>query len=141
MGRSYWFECSKCGYRVIVSGRADHGRDFGVQTVACQDCRKLYDAVICLRVPEEGKQISTPFNAFRPTPAALGSKKPARPPGMQALLNQLPYRGGRRFRWLHYEPGCPLSALHRVTLWNAPDRCPKCGVFMEQSALPFRLWE
>jgi hypothetical protein len=30
MGRSYWFECPKCGYRAKVSGRADRGLSFFV---------------------------------------------------------------------------------------------------------------
>ena len=53
MGRSYWFECPKCGYRAKVSGRADRGLSFFVQTILCRDCRELYDAVIRLRVPDE----------------------------------------------------------------------------------------
>ena len=53
MGRSYWFECPKCGYRAKVSGRADRGLSFFVQTILCRDCRELYDAVTRLRVPDE----------------------------------------------------------------------------------------
>jgi hypothetical protein len=55
MGRSYWFECSKCGYRAKVSGKPDRGVDFFVQTISCQDCRELYDPVIRLRVPDEAR--------------------------------------------------------------------------------------
>jgi hypothetical protein len=50
MGRSFWFECSRCGYRATVSGGADRGRDLFVQTISCRDCRKLYDAVTRLRI-------------------------------------------------------------------------------------------
>ena len=53
MGRSYWFECPKCGYRAKVSGRADQGLTFFVQTILCCDCRELYDAVTRLKVPDE----------------------------------------------------------------------------------------
>ena len=53
MGRSYWFECPKCGYRARVSGRADQGLSFVVQTILCCDCRELYDAVTRLKVPDE----------------------------------------------------------------------------------------
>ena len=34
MGRSYWFECSRCGYRAKASGRLD--RDFRDIMTACQ---------------------------------------------------------------------------------------------------------
>ena len=53
MGRSYCFECPTCGYRAKVSGRADRGLTFFVQTILCLDCRQLYDAVTRLRVPDE----------------------------------------------------------------------------------------
>jgi hypothetical protein len=54
MGRSYWFECPKCGYRAKVSGRADRGLTLFVQTILCSDCRQLYDAVTRLRVADGG---------------------------------------------------------------------------------------
>ena len=53
MGRSYHFECAKCGYRTIVSGRADRGLNLAVQTIVCRDCRKLFDAVTKLKVPDD----------------------------------------------------------------------------------------
>ena len=53
MGRSYWFECAKCGYRAKVSGRADRGITFFVHTILCRDCRELYDAVTRLRLADE----------------------------------------------------------------------------------------
>jgi len=45
MGRTYLFECPKCGYRAKVSGGSDCGTRFGVQTVMCLDCKELHDAV------------------------------------------------------------------------------------------------
>ena len=53
MGRSYWFECVKCGYRAKVSGRADRGLNFFVQTILCRDCRELYDAITRVKIPDE----------------------------------------------------------------------------------------
>src|SRR5215831_14184587 len=53
VGRSYWFECSKCGYRTKVAGRADRGLSFFVQTIVCRDCKELYDAVSRVKVPDE----------------------------------------------------------------------------------------
>ena len=49
MGRTYSFECPKCEYRVQVAGGADEGAHFAVQTIACADCRELYDVVIPAR--------------------------------------------------------------------------------------------
>ena len=49
MGRTYLFECSKCGYRARVSGGADRGRHVVVQTILCADCKELYDAVIAFK--------------------------------------------------------------------------------------------
>ena len=63
------------------------------------------------------------------------------PPSFQAVLNRLPPTGVRRFKWLPFKLQCPVSALHRVRSWNDPDRCPKCGIFLEKSALPYRLWD
>ena len=45
MGRTYLFECSKCGYHARVAGGAAEGEHFAVQTIACADCRALHDAV------------------------------------------------------------------------------------------------
>ena len=139
MGRSYWFECAKCGYRAIVAGRADRGLDLGIQTILCRDCKQLYDAVTRLRIAVE----PGPLWESKLQKAGLGKPAPAltTPPTFQSALNRLPPKGARRFRWLRFKVQCPLSALHRVRVWNDPDRCPKCGVFLEKSALPYRLWD
>ena len=47
----------------------------------------------------------------------------------------------KRFRWIRFKIRCPVSPAHRVQLWNDPGKCPKCGVYVEKNALPFRLWE
>jgi Zn-finger nucleic acid-binding protein len=65
----------------------------------------------------------------------------ATPPTFQAVLNRLPLTGVKRSRWLPFKPQCPVSTLHRIRSWNDPDHCPKCGVFLEKSALPYRLWD
>ena len=43
MGKTYVFECGLCHYRAKVSGGADSGVDCEVQTIACRDCRELFD--------------------------------------------------------------------------------------------------
>src|SRR5512140_3712375 len=55
MGRSYWFECSRCNYRAKVSGKPDRGVDFFVTTILCLDCKELFDAVTRLRWPEPAR--------------------------------------------------------------------------------------
>ncbi len=143
MGRSFWFECSRCGYRATVSGGADRGRDLFVQTISCRDCRKLYDAVTRLRVSEP----TPPFGGLlRPLAAKARKSKAAKskmdsPPSFEAALSRLPCQGVRRSRWQHYKLQCPVSAIHRVSAWNDPDPCPQCGMVLEKNALPYRLWD
>ena len=140
MGRSYWFECPKCGYRTKVSGRADRGLGFFVQTILCRDCKELYDAITRLKVPDESGGLRTPMGfdkgRFMKAPPAI-----AAPPSFHAVLNRLPPTGVKRFKWLPFKLLCPVSAVHRVRSWNDPDQCPKCGLFLEKSALPYRLWD
>ena len=122
MGRTYLFECSKCGYRVHVAGGADEGEHFAVQTVACADCRALYDAV----------------TRFKPS-VRHGWNPPKTSPKFAAMLNRLPPRGARP--WWEFKPACPVSPGHRIRIWKRLDKCPKCGAFLEQGAIPFRIWD
>ncbi len=140
MGRSYWFECPKCSYHATVAGGADRGFNFYVQTVLCCDCKRLHDAVTRLRVPaatalalqqwrqKKGARISTDVAANKPVT-------------FLEALNRLPYVGVKQFRWVRFELSCPVSRLHRVQAWNAPAKCPRCGIYMEQNALPYRVWD
>jgi hypothetical protein len=140
MGRSYWFECSKCGYRAKVSGRADRGLNVFVQTILCRDCRELYDAVTRLRVPDTLGGWGN-FGGLRRSNLIKARARITAPPSFQAVLNRLPPTGVRRLKWLPFEIRCPVSATHRVRVWNDPDQCPKCGVYLDKSALPYRLWD
>jgi hypothetical protein len=140
MGRSYWFECARCGYRATVSGRADRGLDFFVQTILCRDCKTLYDAVTRLRFPD--------LTATEPLRPALRRPKrlsllrpPPKAPSFQAALNRLPHAGVRQFRWVKFQLQCPVSSTHRVETWNDPDKCPRCGLYLEKNVLPFRIWD
>jgi hypothetical protein len=122
MGRTYSFECSKCGYQVRVAGGADEGEHFAVQTIACADCKALHDAVVrfkaSLRQGENPSQTAPPI---------------------AAVLNRLPPRGVQP--WLKFKPACPVSPRHRIHPWKQPDKCPKCGTFLEPGAIPFRIWD
>jgi hypothetical protein len=62
------------------------------------------------------------------------------PPAFALILNQLPFSGSH-FAWVQFGIRCPVSATHQVRLWNEPDKCPKCGVYLDKSALPFRIWD
>jgi hypothetical protein len=140
MGRSYWFECSRCGYRAKVSGRADRGVSFHVQTILCRDCKELYDAVTRFKVPAERSLLGGPGALHK---MRLPKVRPAGtpPPTFQSALGRLPFTGVRRFRWLPFKIQCPVSMIHRVRSWNDPDQCPKCGTFLEKGGLPYRLWD
>jgi hypothetical protein len=142
MGRSYWFECAKCGYRATVSGRADRGINFFVQTIFCRDCKALYDAVTRMRFPDEAAQMFLPPAVdLRRGKCRKGPPPPRDPPSFQSALARLPYSDVRRFRWVDFQTRCPLSPRHRVQPWNAPDKCPRCGIYLEKNVLPYRIWE
>src|SRR5689334_16135413 len=137
MGRGYHFECSKCGFRAIVSGRADRGLNLAVQTIVCRECRKLYDAVTAFKLPvESGLKLGNLGLRQRGLPRGRGT-----PPSFEEAVNRLAYQGATRFRWLKFKPQCPVSRFHRVEAWNAPDKCPRCGVYLERNALPYRIWD
>jgi hypothetical protein len=136
MGRSYLFECSKCGYKASVSGGPDSGFEFFVQTAACRDCRILFDSVVRLRIPDTGPRLLSDFQRMR-----LRKSESETPPAFEAVLNRLPPVGIRKFRWMQFKLRCAISLAHRVHAWSDPGKCPRCGDFMEKNALPFRYWE
>ncbi len=142
MARSYHFECSRCGYRVAVSGKPDRGVFFEVQTISCLDCKTLYDSVTKLKVPEE-LLLSTWRNVWGllRQKGSPGHRYSSRAPSFQEAISCLPLLGVSNCRWLQFRPQCPISATHRVESWNEPGKCPKCGQFLEKGALPFRLWD
>jgi len=121
MGRMYLFECSKCGYRARVAGGAAAGVQFAVQTIACLDCRELHDVVVRCRMASQSPE-----------------DPPPKLPRAAALWNRLPW-GGKT--WVKFKPICPVSTTHRIRLWKQPGHCPKCGVFLEPHAMPFRVWD
>ena len=140
MGRSYWFECPRCGYRAKISGRADRGFNFSVQTILCRDCKELYDAVTRARMPVQTPALRS-SSGLRQEKFPNAQRTVARPPSFQSMLNRLPTTGVKRFRWVEFKLQCPVSPLHRIESWNDPDKCPRCGVYLEKHGLPFRIWE
>jgi predicted RNA-binding Zn-ribbon protein involved in translation (DUF1610 family) len=142
MGRTYLFECPKCGYRAKVSGSPARGIHFAVRTVLCLECKELYDAVTALKTtaPRAAGAGGGMLNSAR-LGFSHAAKIPASPPTFQTALNRLPPGGAERLKWLHFKAACPVSARHRIREWNQPDKCPKCGLFLEQNAIPFRIWD
>ena len=141
MGRTYWFECGKCGYRAKVAGRPDRGLDFFVQTILCRDCKELYDAVIRVRLGADHKPNSSNLRLMPGRPRTHALRVPKRPPKFDAVLNRLPHSHSNGFKWVSFQPQCPVSSVHRVRAWRDPDRCPRCGLHLDKSALPFRIWD
>ena len=136
MGKSYWFEWEKCGYRAKVAGRADQGLHVAVQTILCQDCKELYDAVVQIRVLE-GSHIAL----HGMLAAGSASIKAKRAPSFQWAANRLTYNGEKLSEWLKFPLQCPVAPFHKVRAWNDPDRCPRCGVHLERGALAYRIWD
>lgn len=139
MGRTYLFECAKCSYRATVAGGVERGPHLAVQTIHCLDCRELFDAVIELKVPATPAPTTTRWK-LKPTPFDPGPSE-AKPPTFATALNQLVIGSGQPFRWERFKLACPVSARHRIRAWNQPGKCPKCGVFLDGSGTPFKVWD
>lgn len=140
MGRSYWYECSKCSYRANVSGRADRGVHAQVQTITCRDCRQLFDAVVQLKIPHTLGGLG--MNSDGLLPSLRNTRVSPRPaPSFMAAINRLAYQNAPRYRWETFRLQCPVNPSHRIRVWNEPDACPKCGVLLEKSSRPYRLWD
>ena len=139
MGRTYQFECAKCGYRVTVAGGAERGPHLVVQTVHCLDCRELHDAVTELKVSAEPAPNLKRWK-LKPTPFDTGPSD-EKPPRFVDALNFLIVGIGKRFRWVKYKLACPVAARHRIRVWKQPGKCPKCGVFLDGSGTPFKVWD
>jgi hypothetical protein len=138
MGRTYLFECPKCGYKAKVSGGADEGYRFAVQTILCRDCKAIYDAVTRLKAPGDSLAHAKP-GALRSH--GLNRKTADNAPTFENALNQLALPGNKATRWIRFQMRCPVSVTHRVQTWKDPGKCPRCGVFLERSALAFRIWD
>jgi hypothetical protein len=138
MGRTYLFECAKCAYRVTVAGGCESGRQLAVQTIQCLDCRELHDAVTAVKLPAPGSNLK--HWKLKPTPFAPGPSEET-PPKFADALNFLALGNSKRCRWMTYKLACPVSSRHRIRIWQQPGKCPKCGVFLEGSGTPFKVWD
>jgi hypothetical protein len=104
----------------------------------CRDCKQLYDVVTRLRFADEPQRdtLSLRRLGLWNHPRLLRHA-----PRFEAVLNRLPSRPLRNFRWLQFSPQCPASPAHRIQVWNAPDKCPRCATVLEKNVLPYRIWE
>jgi hypothetical protein len=153
MGRTYSYDCPKCGYSAKVCGGEDRGLYCKVRTYACLDCHALYDAIIEARVPVDSvrRGPETPrLTLNRLGTATVRAGREPRIEGRQKLMggaalsephNHLPPTGRGALTWVKREPRCPVSRFHRMEPWKQPGQCPRCRTFLEQSLLPFRVWE
>jgi hypothetical protein len=122
-----------------VSGCADRGFHFSVQTILCRDCKELYDAVTWLKIPAEIK--SKPLFGLQHQRFHRQGHVADAPPAFDSVLNRLLFAGARKLHWLQFKIRCPVSPAHRVRIWNEPDKCPRCGFPLERNTMPFRIWE
>jgi hypothetical protein len=141
MGRSYSYECERCGYRAKAVGRPDRGLDFFVQTILCRDCKEIYDAVTRVRIPAEPASHLRAKMLMPGRPDAAIFRPPKRPPRLESVLSRLPHNHANGFKWVSFQPQCPVSAAHRVRAWTDPDKCPRCGLYLDKSAVPFGIWD
>jgi hypothetical protein len=131
MGRTYVFDCVKCGYQAKVAGGLAEGLEFTVQTIVCHECRELTDAVISAKVAAVPSA-----NELKPESEAGSS-----PPSFADIINRLPLMMRIPTRQENFAPVCLPFPSHEIRPWNQPDKCPRCGAFMECSAIPFRQWD
>ena len=122
MIRIYLFQCEKCGYVAHVAGGPSGGRDLETQTIVCEDCKELQDAVTALRVRD------------------TDANPPQSAPLFADVVNRLFLTG--QTHWQKFEPACSVSPQHgRIKLWKQPGKCPRCGAFMEPAGIPLRQWD
>jgi hypothetical protein len=139
MGSTFLFECAKCGYRAKVAGGTARGFHLAVQTIQCFDCRQLFDVVTELKVPASSAAHLSRWKLRSNQPD--GDQTPAKPPSFAAALNRLVLGSGQRFRWVRFKAMCPVSLQHRTRAWKQPGKCPRCGVFLDGNAIPYKIWD
>jgi hypothetical protein len=133
VGKTFHYECTQCQYRANLSGGADSGLNCDVQTIICRDCRELFDVFTRVRCIAGHKEFTRNFSTF---------VRPEIPPVVlrDSLFAPKPLVP-REFEWQKMKLKCPAQPKHFVEPWKNPGRCPRCGAFMAQTGLPFRVWE
>jgi hypothetical protein len=114
MGTTYRFFCNACSYERNVCGRQDSGERYAMATIACTECRELYDVVT--HWSKSAGESLREREAFAKEHPEVGLRD-ARP-----VISEF---------W-EAEIVCPKSYKHRWRLWEHPDDCPRCGARMIQ---------
>jgi hypothetical protein len=147
MGRTFQFECPQCQYQARVGGGADAGINCSVQTIVCLDCRRLFDVFTRFRL-REGEEEPAPADVKTRSSRIRLPDEVNIPPFWLVKDPWNVFAPGRRSsgpprqqHWAAVKPVCPVAASHRIKIWNAPGRCPRCGNYLEKNGLPYRLWE
>ena len=122
MGRTYLFDCEKCGYQAKVAGGVTEGLTVQARTVVCLECKELFDAVTAAKFPLEAPPQQT---------------APLLEDAVHLLLAVRPAAD----RWDSFALACVVDSHHEVAEWNDPGTCPRCGIFLERSGMPFRQWD
>ncbi len=138
MGRTYLFDCARCGYQAKVSGGVDDGFRRIVQTIECRDCKELHDVPIRIRATETEVRASRGKWGAKPFTAIAGGSEPSL---FSALTDRMLIAGLTEAKWSILKPVCPKSNRHRVRPWNSPGRCPRCGTYLERTLMPYRIWD
>ena len=129
MGRTYFFWCGKCRYVAKVAGGPSEGLEFTVQTILCHECRELQDAVIAARVTGSADEVGN-----------IRGQRNSAPPFAQ-LVKRLASNSRLSAELKAFHLSCGTSSFHSVRAWNQPDKCPRCGTFMEVNGFPFSVWD
>jgi len=135
MARSFFFECARCRYRVVVVGGADRGAHCFTQTLHCRDCRELFDVPVRLRVAPDEFQLRQRLQRRLFPARPLDLDRPV--PGWNLRLAGAPAKS----HWANVKLRCPQAAWHRVQLWHQPGPCPRCGNPLDSTLVPWRVWE
>jgi len=117
----------------------ERGPQLVVQTIHCLECRELHDAVIELKVPAAPAAKLSRWK-LKPTPfdSDPGDEKP---PTFAAALHHLVVGRDQSFHWMKFKLVCPVSPRHRLRVWQQPGKCPRCGIFLDGSGTPFKVWD
>jgi hypothetical protein len=82
------------------------------------------------------------FQQFNTKVRGFGPRtNPKQPPTFLGALNRLSVTDARNTKWVQFPAQCPVASFHRIKPWTDPDKCPRCGIYLEKNALPFRIWE
>src|SRR5262245_25290193 len=112
-------------------GVVAEGREFAVQTIHCLDCRDLQDAVTSVAMSVVLCVDDREFECvWTNTPPLLPDR-----------MARLPLMGRVNTHWKSFKLACVRTPSHVIRTWNQPDKCPRCGVFLECAAFPFAQWD